>query len=86
VATAAGGVPEALTDGCEGRLVPVGEIAALSAAVAGIAADAGQRAAMAERGRARVERDFRLAGATRRLEAAYELWLSSAPRQLDRAC
>ena len=86
VATAAGGVPEALTDGSEGLLVPVGEIAALSAAVAGLAADPERRAAMAERGRARVERDFRLAGATRQLEAAYELWLSTAPRQLDRAC
>ncbi len=33
VATDAGGVREALTDGCEGRLVPVGDGAALAAAV-----------------------------------------------------
>ena len=86
VATDAGGVREALTDGCEGRLVPVGDGAALAAAVAELATDPARRAAMAERGRARVERDFRLDRATRRLEAVYERWLAAAERRLDRAC
>lgn len=86
VATAAGGVGEALTDGVEGRLVPVGDRAALAAAVSELAADSALRRAMAERGRARVERDFRLAAATRRLEEVYERWLAAAARRLDRAC
>ena len=86
VATDAGGVREALTDGCEGRLVPVGDGAALAAAVTELATDPARRAAMAERGRARVERDFRLDRATRRLEAVYERWLAAAERRLDRAC
>lgn len=86
VATAAGGVAEALTDGVEGRLVPVGERTALAAALTELAADPARRQAMAERARARVERDFRLESATRRLEAVYERWLAAAPRRLDQAC
>lgn len=86
VATDAGGVGEALTDRVEGRLVPVGDRTALAAAVAELAADPDLRQAMAERGRARVESDFRLDLATRRLEAVYERWLTVAERRLDRAC
>lgn len=86
VATDAGGVGEALTDGVEGRLVPVGDLTALAAAVAGLIADPGLRQAMAERGRARVESHFRLDLATRRLEAVYERWLAAAERRLDHAC
>lgn len=86
VATDAGGVREALTDGAEGRLVPVGDGTALAGAVADLAANPALREAMAGRGRARVERDFRLDSATRRLEAVYERWLATAERRLDRAC
>ncbi|MEO7793828.1 MAG: glycosyltransferase [Thermoanaerobaculia bacterium] len=86
VATAAGGVGEALTDGVEGRLVPLGDGAALAAAVSELATDAALRAKMGERGRSRVERDFQLDRATLRLEAVYERWLAEAERRLDRAC
>jgi glycosyltransferase involved in cell wall biosynthesis len=86
VATRAGGVPEALTDGVEGRLVPVGEPEALAAAVTQLAGQPVLCRAMAERGRARVERDFRIGTATRRLEAVYGRWLAAAERRLDRAC
>jgi hypothetical protein len=51
-----------------------------------LAADLRLRQAMAQRGRERVERDFRLDSATRRLEALYELWLAKVPGRLDRAC
>lgn len=86
VATDAGGVREALTDGCEGRLVAVGDGAALGDAMVELAAHPRLREAMARRGAARVERDFRLDSATRRLEALYDLWLAKVPGRLDRAC
>ncbi len=86
VATRVGGIPEALTDGCEGLLVPAGDTAALAAAVALLAADPALRKAMAKRGRARVEREFRLDSATRRLEEVYERWLAAVGRRLDRVC
>lgn len=86
VATDAGGVREALTDGAEGRLVAVGDTVALADAVVELAADPRLREAMAQRGRERVERDFRLDSSTRRLEALYDLWLAKVPGRLDRAC
>jgi glycosyltransferase involved in cell wall biosynthesis len=86
VATDAGGIPEALTDRCEGRLVPVGDPAALAAAVVDLLERPEERRAMAARGRERVERDFRLESATRRLEETYERWLATARRRPDRAC
>ena len=86
VATDAGGVGEALSDGAEGRLVALGDRAALAGAVSELAANPALRKAMAARGRARVERDFGLDGATRRLEAVYDRWLVTAERRLDRAC
>ena len=86
VATDVGGIPEALTDGMEGRLVPAGDRAALAAAIVELANAPALREAMAARGRARVERDFRMDPSTRRLEAVYERWLAAAERRLDRAC
>ncbi len=86
VATAVGGVPEALADGCEGRLVPAGNTTALAAAIGELVADPARRAAMAYRGRERVEREFGLDTATRRLEEVYGQWLAKVERRLDRAC
>ena len=86
VATAVGGIPEALADRCEGRLVPAGDGAALAAAIGELVADPALRAAMAYRGRKRVEREFRLDTATRRLEEVYGRWLAKAERRLDRVC
>jgi glycosyltransferase involved in cell wall biosynthesis len=75
VATAVGGVPEALTDGVEGRLVGARDPAALAAAIVELLAQPVRRAAMAERGRRKVEREFRVESSARRLEEVYEAWL-----------
>ncbi len=85
VAIDVGGVREALSDGVEGRLVAPRDGPALASAVLELASSPATREAMARRGRERVERDFRLEPATRRLEAIYERWLATAER-LDRAC
>lgn len=76
VATAVGGVPEALADGVEGRLVPPGDGPALRDAIVELALDPGMRRAMGARARMRVVREFTAAAATRRLEAVYLGWLA----------
>lgn len=53
VATAAGGIPEAVEDGVTGRLVPARDPAALADALAGVLGDAGLRRALGEAGRRR---------------------------------
>jgi glycosyltransferase involved in cell wall biosynthesis len=81
VATAVGGVPEALHDGCEGRLVPAAEPAALAAAVEQLVAAPALCARMGERGRARVEAEYRVEDSTRQLEATYVDWLAGRGRR-----
>ncbi len=54
-ATAAGGVAEVVRDGVDGLLVPVGDGAALGAAIGRVLGDAGLRAALAAAGRERVK-------------------------------
>jgi 2-deoxystreptamine N-acetyl-D-glucosaminyltransferase/2-deoxystreptamine glucosyltransferase len=56
VSTAAGGVPEVVEDGRNGLLVPVGDVAALAAALNRVAADAPLRASLAANAAASVER------------------------------
>jgi glycosyltransferase involved in cell wall biosynthesis len=53
VATAAGGIPEAVEDGVTGRLVPVRDPPALAAALLAVLADRDLREAMGRAGRAR---------------------------------
>jgi glycosyltransferase involved in cell wall biosynthesis len=53
VASAAGGIPELLTDGVEGRLVPPGDPQQLSAAIYQVVNDPSRRQAMGMAGRAR---------------------------------
>lgn len=53
VATAAGGIPEAVADGVSGRLVPVRDPAALAAALAEVLGDGGLRRRLGAAGRAR---------------------------------
>jgi glycosyltransferase involved in cell wall biosynthesis len=55
VATAAGGVREVVRDGVDGLLVPVGDAAALGAAIARVVADGELRAALVAGGRERVK-------------------------------
>jgi glycosyltransferase involved in cell wall biosynthesis len=61
VATRIGGIPDAVTDGREGLLVPYGDGCALVAALRRMIDDAGGRAQMGAAGRVRVERDFSVA-------------------------
>jgi len=58
VATRAGGIPDKVLDGGTGRLVAPGEVEALSAALAELAADPARRQEMGRRGRQRAETDF----------------------------
>lgn len=75
VATAVGGVGEALRDGAEGRLVAAGDRPALVAAIAGLLGDPVLAAEMGERGRARVVAEFQVEASARRLEELYSRWL-----------
>lgn len=70
VATAAGGIPEAVEDGVTGRLVPPRDPPALAEALASLLLDAGRRAAMGQAGRRRFEARFsdeRMVGETLRV-------------------
>jgi glycosyltransferase involved in cell wall biosynthesis len=71
VATAVGGVPEAITDGVEGSLVPPGDPAALARALEVVLLDSDLRAAMGRAGRLRVSNDFSIDRAVRRTEELY---------------
>jgi glycosyltransferase involved in cell wall biosynthesis len=58
VGTDLGGVPELITPGLDGDLVPPRDPERLAAALAGIAADPDRALAMGRAGRARLEREF----------------------------
>jgi glycogen synthase len=58
VATRAGGIPDKVLDGRTGRLVAPGDVEALSAALAELAADPARGQEMGRRGRERAETDF----------------------------
>lgn len=60
VSTPVGGVPEIITHGENGLLVPEGDVAALADALADLLRDPATRARMGEAGRRRAERDFDL--------------------------
>jgi glycosyltransferase involved in cell wall biosynthesis len=71
VATAVGGVPEAVTDGVEAVLVPPSRPDLLAGAVAGLVADPERRARLAAASRARAAA-FDITRAVRRIEAIYD--------------
>jgi glycosyltransferase involved in cell wall biosynthesis len=58
VATAAGGIPEAVEDGVTGRVVPVRDPVALADALVEVLADPARRRAMGKAGRRRFEERF----------------------------
>ena len=68
--TRVGGVPEVITDGVDGVLVPPGDPAALAAAYVSLARDPQRRTALGEAARRR-SRDFDIARTARRVEARY---------------
>lgn len=86
VASAVGGVPEVLTDGRDGLLVPPGDPAALAEACIRLACSPELRARLGEAGRATVEARFSLDASVRRIEAVYdeELQRAGIPRRARR--
>jgi glycosyltransferase involved in cell wall biosynthesis len=72
VASAVGGVPEVVTDGVDGLLVPPGDPAALAAALARLAGDAALRARLGSAARARVVDAFGLPRCVDGLLGSYE--------------
>ena len=71
VATAAGGLADAVTDGETGLQVPVGDVGALRAAVERLLDDASLRAELGANARRRAESDYSWAAAIESLLAAY---------------
>jgi glycosyltransferase involved in cell wall biosynthesis len=72
VATAAGGIPEAVADGSSGRVVPVRDPAALAEALVEVLGDAAAREAMGRAGRRRFEAGFTAEHMTRETLRVYE--------------
>jgi glycosyltransferase involved in cell wall biosynthesis len=58
VATARGALPDLITEGVEGHLVPAGDVTALAARLGELADDPARRAELGARARARAEREF----------------------------
>jgi glycosyltransferase involved in cell wall biosynthesis len=78
VSTEVGGIPEALRDGVEGRLVPPGDAVALAAAIAAVLDDPVARTRFAGAGEQRVRERFSIDHAVRRTEAIYGEVLAGA--------
>ena len=76
IAARVGGIPEALRDGRDGRLVPPGDPPALADAIVGLLNDVPTRSALAAAGYERVRADFSIERAVRRTEELYEEVLS----------
>ncbi len=71
VSTRVSGVPEMVEDGKNGFLVPVGDDAALAAAVSRLLEDPGRARAMGKEGRRTVEKEFTIQETVRRTQALY---------------
>ncbi len=71
VATTAGGLPQAIDDGVDGRLVPERDATALADAIAGLLADPARAALLGHAARRKITRDFSWDRVAERLEAAY---------------
>ena len=78
VATEVGGVPDAVTDGEGGRIVPPRDATALADALRPLLTDAGLRARMGQANRARWERDYTVDAYRDRWCRFLEAWLATA--------
>ncbi len=78
VATLAGGISEVVVDGTTGRLVPVGDVDALAAAMDEVLGDRALAARYGAAGRARAEAEYNPAKILARYEALYERLLTNA--------
>lgn len=72
IATAVGGVPELITDGRDGLLVPPRDAASLRAKIVMLAADTDKARALADAAAETVEKNFTFAGQARRLTEVYK--------------
>jgi colanic acid/amylovoran biosynthesis glycosyltransferase len=77
ISTHHSGIPELVTDGVEGMLVPERDVAALTACIDTLAADHHRRARMGAAGRARVAVEFEMGALTSQLEAHYRSLVSA---------
>ena len=78
VATDVGGIPEVVTDGVDGVLVPPGDPAALAAAIVELLRDPDLRRRLGEAGHATVADRFSIDAQVRRIEAVYDEELARA--------
>jgi glycosyltransferase involved in cell wall biosynthesis len=74
--TAAGGIPEIVSDGVHGRLVPVGDNAALARAIASLLDDPAGARRLAEAGRAHVRATYSVEAMVERMQALYAATLA----------
>ena len=81
VGTRHGGIPELITDGVEGRLVPERDAAALGAALADLVRSSDSWAALGAAGRRRVERDYDIDKLNDRLLDVYERLVRTPERR-----
>jgi glycosyltransferase involved in cell wall biosynthesis len=72
VASAVGGIPEVITDGIDGLLVPPGDPAALSAAIGALLADPALRERIGDAGYRTVAERFSIDAQVRRIEVVYD--------------
>lgn len=85
VASAVGGIPEAVVDGVTGVLVPPEHPAALADALAALVADPARARALGERGRARVLERFTIERMAESYERLYEDLARTASVRLPRS-
>jgi glycosyltransferase involved in cell wall biosynthesis len=77
VAAASGSIPELIDDGREGILVPLGNVEALTGALARVVSDRGYRQRLGRAARARVERHFTSHRQAQLVQQLYRLVLRS---------
>ena len=78
VASDVGGIPEVVTDGSDGRLVPPGDAAALAAAIVELLGDPELRRRLGDAGHDTVADRFSIQAQVRRIEAVYDEELTRA--------
>jgi glycosyltransferase involved in cell wall biosynthesis len=80
VATAVGGVPELVSDGKTGFLVPRGDVVALAARLRVLLLDSERRLAMGAAGQARAREEFSIERMVAAVAAVYDDVLRQVPR------